>query len=240
VTQASGTRGPRGSTRTGRRGCCSRVRSPPPAAPLTNRRPSRPTERRPLPSSAASPGQRQWSGASARLPRPRQRADRRGRAGGAHDFAGLPASRGTRGWHGSRGSQTWGRCTSSRLMATREPVQDREAAHEIKPVPQVRKRERVHPTVLNARIEQAVDRAEPSSAFQLDSPSSGDHNTARCRPPTPFRATMVGQKRVEAVECAVIQDARPGEVRRQEREPVAVIARRSGRVDPSAALSAKV
>src|SRR5579875_3968105 len=90
-----------------------------------------------------------------------------------------------------------------------DAVQDPEAVDEIEALVELIKRERVHPAVLDARVQQTLDRADPLAALELDAPARGNPVTVllvvdREHPP---RAPTLGEECVEAVEGANIEHA---------------------------------
>ena len=75
-------------------------------------------------------------------------------------------------------------------------------------------RERVHPAVLDARAEQAMDGSEALPALQLDAPPRRDPEPILLviDRHDPLGSPALGQEGVETVEAADIKDARSGEV----------------------------
>ena len=92
-----------------------------------------------------------------------------------------------------------------------DPMDDSAAKDQIELLPERIEVVRVESRVDDVRVEQLGDRLEPCAALALESRigSGPTRRTARCRPPRHDGAPGFGEKRVEAIESADVQDARP-------------------------------
>jgi hypothetical protein len=113
-------------------------------------------------------------------------------------------------------------------------MQDAEAQNDIEPFVELADIERVHAAVDDLGGDQVSDRVKACPAVELDAKAGlypvdvllvvdGDHAP---------RLLGLGEKAVEAVERADVEDAAPGEaIPIKDAHPIAVIARDAGRVD---------
>ena len=120
-------------------------------------------------------------------------------------------------------------------------MQNSEAVDEIKPLLETIERERVHPSILNGRAQQAMDCAEAFSAPQLDAPPRSDPEAVLLvvdRHHVLGRSPL-GKEGVEAVKAADIEHAHPGEVLGKRGHAIAMVTRGAGRIDALSAVQRK-
>jgi len=116
-------------------------------------------------------------------------------------------------------------------------VQDAEAVDEVKALVETVERERVHPSILNGRAEQAMDGPEALCALQFNAPPGGDPQPILLvvHRHDPLGPPPLGEERVKVVEADDIEHA-PGEVPGKRGDAVAMVARGAGRVNALSAV----